>query len=171
MDQTAINSAREKYRPEKVAVLFIAEAPPCTEGQFFYFEDVPKHDNLFLYLIRAVFPDLNDIAVKDLRTQKPQLLERFKAAGYFLEDSVAVSIPKGTTVAKKEKLIKENQQDLLRRIENYKESAVVLLSSSVFKTNFDFLKEHFTILNEAAIPFPGSGQQNKFKTAIEKLAL
>lgn len=170
MDQK-VYDAREKYRPEKVSVLFIAEAPPCTEGQFFYFEDVPKHDNLFLYLIRAVFPDLDKMAVKDLRAKKVELLERFKNSGSFLEDSVALAIPKGTTASKKEKIIKENQEDLVERIKQYKDAAVVILSSGVFKCNYEFLKKDFTILNETPIPFPGSGQQNKFKEGIAKLAL
>lgn len=171
MNQSAIHDAREKYRPQKTSVLFIAEAPPCTEGQFFYFDNVPKHDNLFLYLIRAVFPDLNQLEVKELRTKKAELLERFKNSGYFLEDSVAEAIPKGTKASQKEKMIKENQADLYERIKKYKDAAVVLLSSGVFKCNYGFLKEKFTILNDKAIPFPGNGQQNKFKEAIENLAL
>lgn len=164
--------AREKYRPEQVNVVFIAEAPPCTEGQFFYFENVQKHDNLFLYLVRAVFPDLNQFDVKQLRAMKPELLIRFKNAGYFLEDSVLESIPKGSTNSVKEKLIRSNQQALISRLESYKNSAIVLLSSLVFKCNYEILNQHgFTILNHSPIPFPGNGQQNKFKEEIAKLAL
>jgi len=171
MNIDLIQAARERYRPESVQLIFVAEAPPCTDGQFFYFEDVTKHDNLFLYIIRAVFPDLEPIPVKDLRTQKATLLNRFKEAGYFLEDSVFESIPKGTTNAQKEKLIKASQEDLDSRLSKYKDVPIVILSSLVFKCNYTFLSNKYTILNNSPIPFPGNGQQNKFKEEIGKIAL
>ncbi len=166
-----VQEAREKYRPQEVKLIFLAEAPPCKEGHFFYFEDVPRGDSLFLHIIRAVFPDLEEVPTKELRTRKEELLFRFSESGYFLEDSVAVSIPKGTK--NKEKVVLEHQADLIRRIEQYKDSAkIVLLSSSVFKSNYEALKnEGFHILNDFMIPFPGSGQQGKFKAGVAKLDL
>ncbi len=166
-----VQEAREKYRPESVKLLFIAEAPPCKEGHFFYFEDVPKGDALFLHIIRAVFPDLEALETKELRARKEEMLFRFAEAGCFLEDSVAVAIPKGTK--NKPKIILEHQADLIRRIEPYKSTAkLVLLSSGVFKTNYEALKqEGFQILNDFMIPFPGSGQQGKFKEGIARLDL
>lgn len=166
-----VKEAREKYRPEEVKLLFIAEAPPCREGHFFYFEDVPKGDSLFLHVIRAVFPDLEGMETKELRVRKEEMLYRFAESGYFLEDSVPEAIPKGTK--NKEKIIVEFQGDLLKRIEPYKATAkLVLLSSGVFKSNYEYLKqEGFEILNNFMIPFPGSGQQGKFKEGIAKLDL
>ena len=35
-----INSAREKYKPERIKLLFIAEAPPEQTERFFYYEKV-----------------------------------------------------------------------------------------------------------------------------------
>jgi hypothetical protein len=164
-----VQEARDKYRPETVKLLFIAEAPPCREGHFFYFEDVPKGDSLFMHVIRAVFPDLNDMETKELRVRKEEMLFRFAESACFLEDSVSVAIPKGTK--NKEKIILEHQVDLIKRIEQYKSTAkVVLLSSGVFKMNYEALKnEGFNILNDFMIPFPGSGQQGKFKEGIAKL--
>lgn len=166
-----VKEAREKYRPEVVKLLFIAEAPPCREDHFFYFESVPKGDSLFLHIIRAVFPDLVGMETKDLRARKEEMLFRFAESGYFLEDSVSVAIPKGTK--NKEKIIVEHQADLIKRIEPYKSSAkVVLLSAGVFKSNFEILKnEGFQILNDFMLPFPGSGQQGKFKEGIAKIEL
>jgi len=161
--------AREAYRPEKIKVLFLAEASPCSGDRFFYFPDVKTGDNLFLYLIRTVFPDLEDVPVKQLRLQKEELLNRFKTAGYFLEDSVQEPIPKGTSPAKKIKIIENNQQELLQILKSYKNIPLFLLSSTVFKANYKFLKDNgFNIVNDMPIPFPGSGQQNNFKMAMEK---
>ena len=171
MDKVTI--AREKYRPEFIKLMFIAEAPPCSDDRFFYFDDVKKGDSLFLHVIRAVFPDLESWETKQIRAKKEELLYRFKEAGYFLEDSASESIPKGTTTRNKERILAESQQDLISRIEPYKKhSRFVLLSAIVFKINFLPLKEAgFNILNELAIPFPGSGQQNKFKKLIADIDL
>ena len=171
MDKVTI--AREKYRPEYIKLMFIAEAPPCSNDRFFYFDDVKKGDSLFLHVIRAVFPDLEGWETKQIRAKKEELLYRFKDAGYFLEDSAAESIPKGTTTRNKERILAESQQDLISRIELYKkQTKFVLLSATVFKVNYIPLKdEGFNILNEVAIPFPGSGQQNKFKRLIADIEL
>ncbi|MBN2668443.1 MAG: hypothetical protein JXR60_04365 [Bacteroidales bacterium] len=166
-----VQEAREKYRPERVKLIFLAEAPPCKEGHFFYFEDVPKGDSLFLHVIRAVFPDLEKIDTKELRKRKEEMLFRFAEAGYFLEESVSVAIPKGTK--NKEAVILEHQADLLNRLDRYKANTkFVLLSSGVFKVNYETMKSKgFNILNDFMIPFPGSGQQGKFKEGISNLNL
>lgn len=166
-----VQEAREKYRPQEVKLLFIAEAPPCREGHFFYFEDVPRGDSLFLHVIRAVFPDLEHLETKEIRARKEEMLYRFAESGCFLEDSVPVAIPKGAK--HKEKIIVEQQSDLIKRIEPYKSTAkLVLLSSAVFKSNYEVLKnEGFHILNDFMLPFPGSGQQSKFKEGMAKIDL
>ena len=168
-----VNDAKEQFRPEEVSILFIAEAPPCATDRFFYFTDVTKGDSLFLYVIRTVFPELWDIPTKDLRGMKEELLYRFQEEGFYLEDSLSFPLPKGTTSSQKLKFIIAEQNEFNQRISRYKSSAkVVLLSSSVFKANYQYLKElGYDILNDSAIPFPGSGQQNKFKDQIGKLDL
>lgn len=167
-----IANAREKYRPEKVKVLFLAEAPPCSEDRFFYFENVTKGDSLFLHIIREVFPDLQSWEVKPIRKNKEEFLHRFMEEGYFLEDSVPVPIPKGTSTSRKMKIIRDNQANLINRIKQYNNtSKIVLLSSTVFKANYTILKQGFNVVNNFAIPFPGSGQQRNFKAAFKKLEL
>jgi len=167
-----VKEAREQFRTKTVNVLFIAEAPPCTEDRFFYFPDMTKGDSLFLHIIRAVYPELNEIPTKELRGMKEELLYRFQEDGYFLEDSCEYPLPKGCTSGQKLYAIIANQESLLLRIAPYKNSKVVLLSATVFKANDEFLKAHgFNVLNTEAIPFPGSGQQNNFKRAISKIEL
>ncbi len=45
--------ARNKYRPSKVEVLWIAESPPSSQG-FFYFEKTTGKDHLFRETMKAV---------------------------------------------------------------------------------------------------------------------
>ena len=168
-----VSEAREQFRPEEVTILFIAEAPPCADDRFFYFTEVNKGDSLFLYVIRTVFPDLWDIPTKELRGMKEELLYRFQEEGFYLEDSLSFPLPKGTTSSQKLKMIKEGKEQLHHKIKHFQSSAkLVLLSSSVFKANYDYLKALvYNILNDTTIPFPGSGQQNKFKEQIAKVDL
>lgn len=169
----SVYEAREKYRPEHIKLIFIAEAPPCAEDRFFYFEDILSGDSLFLHIIRAVFPDLEDWETKQIRARKEELLYRFMDSGYFLEDSVSHSIPKGTTAKGKELAVKDGQEDLIKRLERYKRtSKFVLLSAIAFRVNYEPLKKlGFNILNDFMLPFPGSGQQTKFKIGISRIDL
>ncbi len=94
-------------------------------------------------------------------------------SGYFLEDSVSHSIPKGTTTKGKELAVRDSQEDLVKRLEKYKKtSKFVLLSAIAFRVNYEPLKKAgFNILNDFMLPFPGSGQQTKFKTGISRIEL
>jgi len=168
-----VEEAREKYRPEHIKLMFIAEAPPCSNDRFFYFENVSKGDSLFLHIIRAVFPDLEDWETKQIRAKKEDLLYRFMDSGYFLEDSVRASFPKGTTSKNKERLMTGEQADLLSKLKKYKKNTkFVLLSAMAFRVNYRVLVSNgFQILNDFMIPFPGSGQQNKFKAGIAQIDL
>ena len=165
-----VSEAREQFRPNQVKVLFIAEAPPCASDRFFYFTDVRKGDSLFLHLIREVFPDLKNKAAIQLRNRKEELLYRFQEEGFYLEDSLQHPLPKGTSAAQKLKFIIEGQEKLISRLEAFKNAKLVLLSSTVFKANYDYLCGlGYSVLNDTAIPFPGSGQQTNFKNAFQKI--
>lgn len=168
-----VREAREQFRPEQVKVLFIAEAPPCAPDRFFYFTEVDRGDSLFLYVIRTVFPDLEGTPTKQLRAMKEELLYRFQEEGYYLEDSLSLPLVKGTTSSQKLKAIINEQEELDHRIKQYKETTkVVLLSSTVFKANYEYLKGlGYQVLHDSAIPFPGSGQQTRFKEEIAKIDL
>lgn len=168
-----IDEAREAYRPKDVRILFIAEAPPCAKNRFFYFPDVQTGDSLFLHVIREVFPEVKDFPVKKIRATKEELLIEFRSRGFFLEDSLENPIPKETRPQQKLQLIRGEQESLHKRIVQYRDKAkLVLLSSTVFKANYEYLKGlGYNILNKSAIPFPGSGQQTRFKEEIKKINL
>lgn len=165
-----VSEAREYFKPDHVKVLFIAEAPPYAPDRFFYFTEVTKGDSLFLHVIREVFPDLKKVEAMQLRKRKEELLYRFQEEGFYLEDSLSHPLPKGISSPQKLKLIIAGQEMLNSRIEPYKNTKLVLLSSTVFKANYAYLlNSGYTILNKTAIPFPGSGQQTNFKNAFEKI--
>lgn len=67
-------SSRQKYKPEIIKFLLIAEAPPRAESKrFFYFEDIQNGDSLFLETMKVLYPsDCSNI--KTVRQRKRDFL-------------------------------------------------------------------------------------------------
>jgi len=160
-----------KYKPETMRYIFIGEAFPCADDQFFYYEDVSKQDNLFLYLVRSIFDDLQNIDAKQLRLNKKTVLQRMREEGYYVDFSVDSIVQKGTKNSEKQKIIRSNTSRLLERLAPYKHNAqIILLTTGVFSLLYDhFISNGFTVVNTFPIPYPGSGQQGKFKESMSKI--
>ena len=162
--------AREKYKPESIKCLFIAEAPPNEESKrFFYFEDVKTQDSLFWELMKVLYPTIitESRKIKDLRLNKKLYLDKFKENGYYLIDAVKYPISGNETNKIAE--IMKNQGKLLEHIKSTtnRDTKIFLISSTVHKANYSYLISNgINIVNEKAIPFPGSGQQKRFREAI-----
>ena len=162
-------AARNKYRPDHINVLFIAEAPPCALDRFFYFEDVKKQDSLFLEIMGILYPEAKQRYLNSGRDieLKEELLENFKLDGYWLMD--LSEIPTSLTDASLDSYV----PSLLSRLEKLidKNTPLILIKSDVFDACYTPLKEQgYKVINER-MPFPGSGQQKvfreKFKRALE----
>ena len=84
MDSTEARQARheaaERYKPEAVDLLIVAEAPPSALDRYFYFEDVTEQDSLFRYVARGV------LGAEPTRANKAELLARLKERRVFLVD-------------------------------------------------------------------------------------
>src|SRR4051794_36679216 len=88
------DEAREKYRPNPIKVLFIAEAPPqFSASRFFYFEDVRRGDTLFLEMMKVLYPnrtkfrEMNEgqnenFDARQVRRNKPAFLRTFQEDGF-----------------------------------------------------------------------------------------
>lgn len=73
-------TAAERYRPSKILLLLVAEAPPSASDRYFYFEDVREQDSLFRYICKGLFGVTPD------RGSKPRWLQKLKDEGFFLID-------------------------------------------------------------------------------------
>ena len=153
--------ARQKYKPEVIKFLLIAEAPPKVESKrFFYFEDVKNGDSLFLETMKVLY--LNDcLDIKDVRRRKSEFLEKFKNDGFYLIDASDKPI-EDTRLTKKRKQIKDSIPSLIKKIESLisEDTKIILISSTVYEVCCNRLKaEGFNVINECAIPFPISWQK------------
>src|ERR671925_2069621 len=86
---------REKYRPYRVNVLFVAESPP-TSGSYFYFPHTNGKDHLFSETMRAL--GLWKVGLPMRKgVDKKSLLTEFQSRGYFLVDVCGSPVDKMET--------------------------------------------------------------------------
>ncbi len=167
-----IEVARLKFKPDNIQYLFIAETPPKSDtDRFFYFANVETQDSLFLETMKVLYPqDTEGIKPKAIRKNKRVFLEKFKRDGYYLIDSLNTPFEEKYRPTQKIGLLKHGQKDLLKRIKLLlnPETKIVLISATVYKANFDFLRSNgIPVINEELIDFPGSGGQKKFREKIK----
>jgi len=161
--------ARLKYKPSNIKILFIAETPPkTTSNRFFYYENVNKGDSLFVEIMKFLY----NLPTKEIRPNKKKLLNSFMNKGYYLIDSIEKPFEKKYTPNQKIKFIIENQSLLLKKIKKLSNENLktILISSTVYKANYRFLLENkINVINKEHIDFPGSGNQKKFHTKMNLL--
>ena len=106
--------AADKFLPEKIKVLFIAESPPA-KGSFFFFK-FPKQEILLATITTAILGDGKGYTRNDSKTE---FLNILKKKGYFLLD--AVGYPINTTHDKnRELIIKKEIGNLIDRLKDLK---------------------------------------------------
>ncbi len=146
--------AAEVYRPRKVRLLLVAEAPPCDTSRYFYFEDVANHDWLYVYVCRGLF---GGVDIADLRARKSAYLCALRDSGVFMID-VAPEGMSGPTLARLRPLVPV----VIERCKAIKPEAIVLIKSSVYDVAFAALREVGLPVIDERMPFPASGQQPAF---------
>mgnify|MGYP001281546253 CR=1 FL=1 len=167
-------TARQKYRPSQIDYLLVAETPPNSDSnRFFYFENVDKQDSLFLETMKLLYPnETKFVETKEIRRRKKEFLNKFSSDGFYLIDSLDKPFEKRYGSNEKARLIKQGQNELLEKIKNLlsKNTKVVLIASPVYKANYEFLKSQgIPVINKESIDFPGSGGQKKYKEKMKRI--
>lgn len=167
-------TARLKYKPQTIEYLLIAETPPKSDSnRFFYFENVDQQDSLFIETMKLLYPSRTDfLEAKEIRERKKEFLTQFRDDGLYLIDSLDEPFEEKYGTNKKTRLIKLGQDKLLKKIKLLlsDNTKVILIASSVFKANYDFLKRQgIPVINEESIDFPGSGGQKKYKEKMRRI--
>jgi hypothetical protein len=153
--EDARRTAAEKYRPDHIRLLLVAEAPPNDESRYFFFEDVKEQDSLFRYVARGV------LGIEPTREDKAWLLSKLQEKGVWLVD-----VSPQPVHARAE--LSVHVPELVRRCEELEPDAIVLIKASVFDATYSRLsKAGLPVVNER-IPFPGSGRQREFERAFAR---
>ncbi len=145
------SAAARKYRPSKVRLLLVAEAPPCDADRYFYFEDVDRHDWLFRYVWEGL------TGAKPERADKANHLAALRDAGVFLIDlhQDHINHPKAAALAPR-------VPGLIDRCRALHPERIVLIKSIVHDVAFEPMRAAGLPVADARIPFPASGQQRNF---------
>jgi hypothetical protein len=166
--------ARQKYKPDKIEYLLVAETPPKSDSnRFFYFENVDNQDSLFLETMKLLYPGRTEyVETKEIRRRKKQFLKKFKADGFYLIDSLDEPFEKRYSTTEKVRLIKNGQNQLIEKLRSLltEKTKVILIAAPVYKANFKFLKDQgIPVINKESIDFPGSGGQKKYREKMKRI--
>jgi hypothetical protein len=140
--------AARKYKPEKVDLLLVAEAPPSALDRYFYFTDVREQDSLFRYVCLVL------LGLEPARERKADLLGKLRHRGIFLID-LQEEPRDGTPLT-------GFVPELVRRCERLDPGWIVLIKATVFDAAFAPLADAGLPVSTVRVPFPGSGQQGRF---------
>lgn len=152
-------AAAAKYRPDRINLLLVAEAPPCTPGRYFYFEHVDRHDWLFRYVWEGLMGDKPD------RSRKAEHLAALRDAGVCMIDLHEETVSRPSLAD-----LRPHVPGLLDRCGGLRPRRIALIKSSVYDAAFETLRAASLPVIDERIPFPASGQQKKFLDSFRRAA-
>jgi len=141
--------AAEKYKPDRVRVLLVAEAPPAADDRYFYFEDVTSHDWLFMGVAEVL------LGRRPARCEKRAVLKELQQAGVFLIDlkpDPADGSPLHNYVP-----------DLVARCRALAPEKIILIKATVFDVAFSALRAAGLPVVDVRVYFPSTGRQGDFR--------
>jgi hypothetical protein len=166
-----IASLRERYRPEKIRVLFVAESPPDSgEGElrFFYNASQERHDHMYRSLMEAAFPDF-----KHRPGEKEGWLRKFQQAGYYMIDATDRPVNHLSPAERRRELnssLETRIAEIGRLIVTG--TPIVLVKRNIFEMFSQPLRDAgHNVIHETFLPFPSHGHQARFIEACSKCLL
>ena len=152
------------YKPEKVKVLWILESPPLSDPpRYFYRPELTRYDGLFREVMKVLGIPLSN--------PKDESLRLFSAMGHYLIDAMKCPADKHNSHLKPTMLA--NCASLLAsEILSIDPERILIVKADIYKnvhSTVASVNMANRVLNSKAIPFPGSGQQVRFRNAIKEL--
>ncbi len=144
--------AAEQYRPDRIRLLLIAEAPPADPNRYFYFHEVNAHDSLFRHVIRSL------LGVEPTRENKAELLAQLQQQGTFLIDLKPDPVDSTS--------LNSYVPALMHRVQGLSPERIVLIKATVYDAAYAALAAAGLPVSSVRVPFPGSGQQTNFSQAF-----
>ena len=161
-----LDQARNKYKPEKVKYLIIAEAPPDSLERFFYYENVPQHDYLFLGIAEALFPVLKNQFIDNGRKPETKeiILRKFQQEGFYLLDFSELPL------SLLESDLKSQLPNLIEKTKSVinDDTHIILIKANVYDSVFHSLNAKFKNVINQRIAFPGQGWQKEFQIKFKR---
>ena len=160
---------RNKYKPIKVNVLFIAESPPSSGG-YFYVEKTIGKDHLFRETMKALGFWPIDRPMRKGCDKRPMLNE-FRSIGFFLIDTCEIPVDRLQSRERRLSTV-QGALTLPRRVKSLDPDRILIVKKTVFKPGRQVLTDAGfgnRILNTKPLPFPSHGNQRKYRTMLKQL--
>lgn len=161
-----LEKARQKYKPETLKYLLVAEAPPDSLERFFYYDNVRQHDYLFLGVAEALYPKLKEQFLISGRSSeiKRSILQTLQQDGFYLLDLSELPLSLLDTD------LQSQLPSLVERINSVVEgnTQIILIKANVYDIAFYYLKAKFENVIDQRITFPGQGGQRKFQDEFKQ---
>lgn len=145
---------REKYKPDPLVVLLIAESPPqstAASRRFFYSPELSRHDNLYRGVATALYGSQESFDLQD----KPGTLRRVQRDGYWLIDAVDRPINQ-EPVAERRRAIRARAPQLGKWCAELEpRRGVVICHQPVYELAADAIRDAgVSVLHDEPLPFP-----------------
>lgn len=156
---------RERWKPDKVRCLLIAESAPDDGGnaanrRFFYDEDLTRHDGLFREVVKVMFGESPGEAAPGA---KLPWLRRLRDEGVFLTDLASVPV-NFHGKSERHTALAENVERCVALAVALKPDGIILVKKNVFELlERPLSSAGLLVLHDKFVPFPGSGQQIRFR--------
>jgi hypothetical protein len=175
---SSYDTIRQRYRPDQIKVLLIAESPPPaaqidSSRHFYRSNPIRTNDRLFVNTIKALYPEASNLTEAQLEPQKKQWLRRFQADGWYMIEALETSLRHIVTKPERQARIRQNLPRLIERVKNLanQDTKVILIKSNVFDVAAEPLRQAgFTVLNTELVDYPGQFNQRDYREKLSKLA-
>lgn len=171
------DAIRQRFRPQKVRYLLIAESPPpvatvSSSRHFYRTDQVRKDDRLFVNTIKALYPETEKLTEGELEQAKEYWLGRFQQDGWYMIEALKESQPHEVTKRQRQERIREELTSLIRRVSVLadKHTKLILIKSNVFEIAAAPLKgAGYNILNTELVDYPGHFNQRAYREKLRRL--
>lgn len=165
---------RQKYKPQHITLLFIAESPPPSADvqssrHFYRSEKVRRDDRLFTNTIKALYPEAAELTEGEIQKNKEDWLQHFKADGRYMIEALEDSQEHEVTKKDRQARIADALPHLLERVKSLAEpkTKIILIKSNVFDVAAQPLREDgFDVLNKELVDYPGRFNQRAYREKI-----
>ena len=152
---------RNKYKPENIRAIFILESPPKS-GKYFYDPEGEVSDPLFKSMMEIIGCKPSD---------KSSGLAEFAKKGFFIVDASYTPVNHYKEGKDRDERIMIWRASFLKDLLSLspdKNTPLILVKANICRLlETPLKKEGFKVANEGVvIPFPGTGQQGKFRKQI-----
>ena len=161
-------TARNRYRPSSIEVLWIAESPPSSQG-FFYFEKTTGKDHLFRETMKAVRIWPEEGTMHKGMDKRPYL-SQFQSKGYFLTDTCGLPVDKLDN-ARRDREVREGALRVTSEVRGLSPKSILIVKANVFgpvKSELEKAGLGGRILNRQPIPFPSHGWQSRYRSQVRQ---